>query len=233
MKRKSIWWLVAISCLVLAKVILGKYLVYSYLKHFVSIEQIKVHSAWLRALAQNHYAASVVTFVLGYAALISLGIPGVVVFSLLGGFLFGSLLGTFYATLAATLGSSAVFLIIRYLLREPVQRRYARQFARFNHYMERYGSSFLLIIHFLAVIPFLIINVLAALTPVRLSTFVWTTIVGFVPLCWIYAAAGSKLSKLSSFDDIFSWPVVVMLMVLIAMAIVPIWIKHRYAHGER
>lgn len=233
MKKKNLWWLVVISAVVLAKVLLGKYLVYSYFKHFITIEQIKENSAWLLATTASHYFLAVVSFILGYAVMIGIGIPGVVIFSLLGGFLFGTWLGMLYSTIAATLGSAVVFLIIRYLMNTYVQRRYAAHLATFNRYMERYGSSFLLIVHYMAVIPFFIINILAALTRVRLWTFAWTTVAGFIPLCWIYASAGCRLATLDSFDDLFSWQIFVMLAVLILMALIPVWVKHHQDHADQ
>lgn len=224
--KKRWWWLGVLLVVVLAKFLVGKLLVYSWLSKYVTLDQIKAHSMAFKAFVDVHYALAVLIYAGIYALVIAIGIPGVAPLSLLGGFLFGVLLGTFYGALGATIGSLVAFCIVRYVLRGFVRRRYGRQLSRFNVQMEKYGANYLLMVHYASVIPFFFINSLAALSGVSFWTFIWTTVLGFIPLAMIYSYAGRELGTIESIKDILSPPLMAVFGLLILLAFLPIVIKH-------
>lgn len=224
--KKRWWWLGVLLLAVLAKFLVGKLLVYSWLSKYVTLEQIKAHSLAFKAFVDSHYIASVFIYAGTYALTIAVGIPGVAPLSLLGGFLFGILLGTFYGALGATIGSVIAFCIVRYILRDWVCRRYGHQFARFNAQMRKYGANYLLMVHYASIIPFFFINSLAALADIKFWTFIWTTILGFIPLAMIYSYAGRELASVESIKDILSPSLMAVFGLLIFLAFLPIVIKH-------
>ena len=224
--KKRWWWLGVLLLIVLAKFLIGKLLVYSWLSKYITLDQIKVHSIAFKGFVDTHYVASVFIYAGIYALTIAVGIPGVAPLSLLGGFLFGVLLGTIYGALGATIGSLVAFCIVRYVLRNWVQQRYGHQFSRFNAQMRKYGANYLLMVHYASVIPFFFINSLAALSDVHFWTFIWTTVVGFIPLALIYSYAGRELSTVESIKDILSPSLMAIFGLLILLAFLPILIKH-------
>jgi len=216
-KRQLIIILVIIGILVLLRYVgIGKYFSLAYLKEY---------SEHFKNFIDKYYWSSTLVFLSGYALLIALGFPSVGPLTLLGGFLFGFLPGALYSVIAGTLGSIVTFLVIRYIFGTGLQKKYQDKLEKFNTQIHEHGISYLLMLHFLTVIPYFVINSLAALTNVPFWTFLWTTIVGSIPMALIYSFAGLKLSEVERMKDIFSPGLIAVMIVLILLALMPILIK--------
>ena len=226
MNKKSKIWLLVLLGMVIAKFTIGKLIMYSWVSRFITLEQIQAHSLAFKHYVGGHYFMAVLMYIGIYTCTIAIGIPAVAPLSLLGGYLFGVLLGTAYGAFGATVGSLIAFVIVRYVLRDWVKRRYGDRFEGFNKQMSKYGANYLLMVHYASVIPFFFINSLAAMADVSWWTFVWTTIVGFVPLATIYSFAGRELATIESVHDILSPPLIAVFILLIFLAFLPIVIKH-------
>ncbi len=225
-KKKGFLWLLAVVGLVLLKFLLGKIIVATCLYRWFTLEQLKMYSMLFKDYVQTNHLTAVLLYVAIYTATIAVGVPSVPLLSLLGGFAFGFLPGVIYGTVGATAGSVIAFAIVRYFLRDWIRRRYAERYKHFNDHLEKYGASYLLSVHFSSVIPFFFINTLAALTNISWWTFVWTTVVGFIPLGSVYTFAGRQLSSVTSVHDILSWPIITALVILIIAAILPVVIRY-------
>ncbi len=230
MKKSGKAGLLVLLVAVVAKFVLGKLFVYSWLSHFVTLEQIKTHSITFKYFVDQHYLPAVLVYMGAYALTVAFGVPSVAPFSLLGGFLFGVFWGTAYGACAATAGSLLAFFVIRYVLRSWVQRRYRIQLERFNEHMRSYGANYLLIVHYASIIPFFFINSLAAVADVDWWTFTWTTVAGFIPLASVYAFAGRELATIKSMSDIMSPPIIAILVILVCLALLPVIIKYYRDH---
>ena len=192
---------------------------------YMSLGTIKEHAAWLQTMVQQHYGTAVFGFIMLYLICVAIGLPAAAVLTIVSGFLFGTLWGAVYSNIGATAGAIISFLMVRYIIGALVQERYARQLAWFNHEMKLHGTSYLLVVHFIAVIPFVVINFLAGLTNVTMWTFIWTTSVGIFPGALVYAFAGQQLHNIHSPRDIFSLPVICAFALLALLAMAPVIIK--------
>lgn len=114
---------------------------------------------------------------------------------------------------------------MRYVIGSYVQERYAVSLTNFNQMIEKKGWLFLLAIRCMPVIPFFMVNMFAALTQIRLSTFIWTTSVGILPTSIIFAYAGKQLNGVSALRDLFSVPVLGSLGMLIVLVVIPLAIN--------
>jgi hypothetical protein len=83
------------------------------LRDHLSFDALAQHRETLLALRDAHYLASVVIFILAYAAMVALSLPGATVATLTGGFLFGLFPGVLFNVVAATTGAIGVFLAAR------------------------------------------------------------------------------------------------------------------------
>lgn len=199
---------------------------YSWVSRFISLEQLQAHSLAFKHYVGGHYLMAVLMYIGIYALTIAIGIPGVAPLSVLGGYLFGVFLGTAYGALGATVGSLIAFVVVRYVLRDWIKRKYGNKLEPFNKQMRKYGANYLLMVHYASIIPFFFINSLAAMADVGWWTFIWTTVVGFIPLAMIYSFAGRELATIKSLHDILSPPIIAVFFILIALAFLPIIIKH-------
>lgn len=190
-----------------------------------TFEQFKLHRDALVQLVQDQYLWAVLVYISSFALGVAFFLPVAMLLTLVGGFLFGTLPGILYANIGGTLGSIAAFLIVRHVLGDTLQQRYAHRLAGFNQAMHEQGSLYLLFIHFIFVIPFFMINTLAGLTRVSLWTFIWTTSLGILPGQIVYTFTGSQLNEIHSLQDIFSGGVLMALCLLACLGMVPLFIK--------
>jgi uncharacterized membrane protein YdjX (TVP38/TMEM64 family) len=146
--------------------------------------------------------------------------------TILGGYLFGIVHGVLYAVFGASAGATIYFLLVRYVFAHTLRESFALQLSIFHEKMNRYGASYLISLQLLTIIPYFVINTLAALADVPLVTFIWTTVLGGLPLHVIYAVAGRELGSLTSIRDILKPSIIVLLLVMACMALLPMIIRY-------
>ncbi len=136
-------------------------------------------------------AAGVAAFVLAYAVGTVLLVPGSLL-TLAAGALFGLARGTLVALVAATLGSTAAFVAGRFVVRELVARRLARdpRLAAIAAAVSRDGLRITLLLRLSPLVPFNVLNYALALTTVRLRDFLLGS-VGMLPGTALYVYAGT------------------------------------------
>ncbi|MBT4856116.1 TVP38/TMEM64 family protein [bacterium] len=191
------------------------------LGRFFSLEVLKLHREWLLEYVHAHYIVSVLTFIASYIVFAGTALPGSPILSLAGGFLFGTILGTLYIVIGASIGAAIAFLIVRYIFGSILQKRYKERLKRLNNNIDRNGVSYVLILRFIAIVPFFLVNILAGLTTISLRTFVWTTAVGITPGAFVFAYAGKQLGSINKVSDVFSWTVILAFVLLAVLALIP------------
>lgn len=172
-----------------------------------------------QARAGRDPAVGLVAFFLVYALATALPLPVLTVMSLLAGALFGRTLGTAVAALGYTAGVTTAFLAARWLLRDRVRRYSGEWLGRFERGVERDGAFYLLTLRLMPSVPFFLVNVLMALTPMRTRTYALTSWVGVLPITFLYAGVGTELASLDSPAGVLSLPVIGSLA---ALAVAPL-----------
>lgn len=186
--------------------------------NYFTIANMQAKSADLTAFVQAHYVVSILAYIVIYTGLIACALPILAPMTFLGGYLFGAFQGTLFGLLSATSGSMIYFLIMRYVFANTVRERFASRFEPFKEKMNKYGATYLVILQVLAVVPFFVINSLAIMGDLSFFTVLWTTIVGGLPVHFVFASAGKELTTMKSFGDILN-PTVLVLLVLIALLV--------------
>ena len=206
---------------------------YSPIGHVLTFENLKKHREELLALVHGHYLRSATAFIAGYIVFTGLSLPGAVIMTLAGGFLFGALPATLFIDIGATIGATFSFLAARYLLGNRLQEKYRNQLSTFNKEMGKNGSRYLLTLRLIPVFPFFLINFLAGLTSVPVKTFVWTTALGIIPATVIFAYAGRQIGTINAVSEILSARVIITLAVLAALALFPAVLNRIKAYKNR
>jgi uncharacterized membrane protein YdjX (TVP38/TMEM64 family) len=176
--------------------------------------------AVLREYVEAHYWVSVAVFIAAYMTT-AFFVPGAIVLTLAGGFLFGVLPAALYINAGATLGSVLALLISRYVAGNWIQEHYMEQLKPLNNALERHGVSYLLALRIVPVLPFFAVNYLAGITRIPLKTFVWTTSLGMIPGSLIYAYTGLQLGSISRPEEIFSPRILAALALLGLFTLLP------------
>lgn len=193
---------------------------------YLNLEMLKANREYLLIIVHNHYWLSVFIYLILYISIVILSLPLAAPLTMISGFLFGTIAGVLYTNIGATIGASLTFLIFRYFLGDFIQETYADALEAFNKNLELYGIYYLLIVRFIAFIPFFIVNILASLTKIRLKEFIWTTSLGIIPGSIVYVYAGKHIGKINSLSDVFSFDLVVAFLALILLGIFPMLIKN-------
>jgi uncharacterized membrane protein YdjX (TVP38/TMEM64 family) len=198
---------------------------YSSLGTIFTFENLKQHRDSLLVMVQMHYWLSVLSFIGVYVLATALSLPGAVILTLAGGFLFGTVASVLYVNIGATTGAVCAFLAARYLVGNRLQENYQEQLRKFNAELERNGPHYLLTLRFIPLFPFFMINFLAGLTKIPLRTFIWTTSIGIIPGTAVFAFAGRQLGMINSPSDILSNQMLLVFAVLAAFTLFPVILK--------
>jgi uncharacterized membrane protein YdjX (TVP38/TMEM64 family) len=87
---------------------------------------------------------------------------------------------------------------------------------RFERLAERGGVTLLLSMRLIPIVPFSLFSYAAGAAKVPLSRFVWTTVLGYIPLTVVFVYLGSQLEELSATDP-FLWIGAAVLIALILL----------------
>ena len=194
---------------------------YFDLGRFLSLEALKDNRDYLLSFTETHAAAAAALFVLVYVAVTGLSLPGAVILTLAGGFLFGALWGTLFVNLGATTGATLAFLASRYLLRDWVERKFGKWMGPVQQGFTKNAFSYLLTLRLIPLFPFFVVNLVSGLTRMNIGTYVAATALGIIPGSFVYAYAGRQLSTINSLKDIASPGVIGAFVLLGLLALVP------------
>ena len=134
-------------------------------------------------------------FFLAYVAVTGLSLPGAAAMTLVAGAIFGLLWGTVIVSFASTIGATLAFLASRFLLRDWVQARFGEKLKPVNEGVARDGAFYLFALRLVPAFPFVAINLLMGLTPIRTATYFWVSQAGMLAGTIVYVYAGSQLGE--------------------------------------
>jgi uncharacterized membrane protein YdjX (TVP38/TMEM64 family) len=216
--RPSVWKKAALLTLLLSAVAA---FFYWDLDRYLTLDALKAHRDELLAFTEAHYATAVVMYIAIYCLLVAVSLPGAVILTLAGGFLFGPMMATIYVNVGATTGSTLAFLAARYLFRDWVEARFGHRLGPLQQGLSKNGFSYLLTLRLIPIFPFFLINLLSGLTRIRLSTYVLATALGIIPGAFVYAYAGRQLGTINSLSEIASPRVLLAFVLLGLLAVLP------------
>lgn len=142
--------------------------------------------------------------------------------TLAGAGIFGFWPSLIVISFASTIGATLSFLGSRYLFRDWVQNKFGEKLQKINEGIEKEGAFYLFSLRLMPIFPFFMINLLMGLTPIKISTYFFTSQLGMLAGTIIYVNAGVQLSQIESTKDIVSQDIIISLMLL---GLFPIAIK--------
>lgn len=165
----------------------------SGLGDLLSLDALAQHRQALSGFVARNLALSAIGFVVVYAAVVALSVPGAVVLTLAGGFLFGALAGTLLTVLGATIGATLVFLLARRLFGADALARLGAPAERLAQGIRRNAASYLLVLRLVPLFPFFLVNLVPAFAGVGLPVYMLTTFFGIMPATAVFSLAGAGL----------------------------------------
>lgn len=210
---------------------------YFQLNRYLSFNSLQEHRTTLLAWTKTHYLLAVLTFMGIYIVAVAISVPGAVFLTLASGFLFGIVLGTIYVVISATIGATFVFFAVRSALNEWLSKKTAGWIVTMRQGFRKNAFSYLLILRFIPLFPFWVVNIVPGLLNVKAKTFILATFIGIIPGSLIYVLVGNGLGLVfdkgekPNLSIIFSPEILLPLIGLALLSLLPI-IYHRFYRNE-
>lgn len=165
----------------------------------LSLEALQANEGALRAFVAERRLLALAIFIAVYAVMTAVSLPGGLVLTLAGGFLFGTWLGGAATVIGATIGAVAVFYAVRTSFGESLRRRAESSGGRLKGFIEGVAAGafgYILTLRLIPAVPFWFVNVAAGLAHAPIGAYTLATLVGIVPATFIYSAIGAGIGEL-------------------------------------
>lgn len=168
---------------------------FSGVTQYLTLETLRANRAELTAFVASHLLVSAALYTLIYIAAVAFSLPGAVLLTLTGGFLFGTVAGSTLTVLGASIGATLVFLLAKAILGEQALERLGPQGATLTQNIKKNAWSYLLVLRLVPLFPFFLVNLAPAFAGVGLKTFVLTTFIGIIPGTVVFSLAGAGIGE--------------------------------------
>ena len=148
---------------------------------FLSLTALKENRDSLLAFTDTNFVSAVGIFIAVYVIVAGLSLPGAVILTLAGGFLFGATMATLFINIGATTGATLAFLTARHLLRDTVEQKFGKWLGQFQEGFAKNAFSYLLTLRLIPLFPFFVVNLVSGLTRVNVGTYIAATALGIIP----------------------------------------------------
>ena len=197
MKRNQIILLAVVAALV------ALFFVFD-LQRYANLEFFQTQRAVVVGYYESNPLLTIAVFMAIYVAMAALSLPGAAIMTLAAGAIFGLPVGLVLVSFASSIGASLACLLARYLFRDAVQKRFGKFLQPINEGIEKDGAFYLFALRLVPAFPFFVVNLVMALTPIRLWTFYWVSQVGMLAGTAVYVNAGKEIGQLESLAGILS-----------------------------
>ncbi|GAA5315093.1 MAG: bifunctional TVP38/TMEM64 family protein/FAD-dependent oxidoreductase [Candidatus Pelagadaptatus aseana] len=153
---------------------------------------------WFREQIDEQPVVAGLLYFFIYVIVTAFSLPIAALMTLLGGALFGLGWGLLIISFASTIGATLAFLLARTLLRDWVQERFSRELKTINDGVAKQGAYYLFTLRLIPAVPFFVINLAFALTPMKTWTFYWVSQLGMLAGTAVYVNAGAELGAIES-----------------------------------
>ena len=167
-------------------------------------EFIRSQQSILDVYVLTHPALARLIFITSYILFCISFLPGVFVFTLLAGNMFGLVEGIAIVAIASTSGATLSFLVARYFVSEKATMYLSRNLL-YKQLRSQLGKPFiLLVLRLLPIIPFNFLNLAMALTDISTCKFFVYSLLGMLPMICLTVNLGTHISQVSSTSDLVS-----------------------------
>ncbi len=204
------------------------------LSDFLSFDVLRDNRETLIAFRDDHLAFTALVFLFGYVVIVSFSLPGALVATLTGGFLFGTLGGSFLSVTAATIGATLIFLAARHGFGEQLKARMdasAGTVGKISKGIDENQWSMLFFMRLVPVVPFFVANLVPAFLAVPVHRYTISTFLGIIPGSLVYSSVGAGLGEVfarnatPNLGVIFEPHILLPILGLSLLSVLPVIIK--------
>jgi len=199
---------------------------------YISLDSLRDNQEVLKAFVADNYIMAIFGFIMLYAILVAISVPGASFLSIFAGFLFGVAIGTPAVVFGATLGATSLFLIVRSAFGAGLAAKAGPFMQKFEQGLKENELSYLFILRLVPLFPFFIVNIVPPLFDVKLRNYVISTVLGIIPGSLVYVSVGNGIGDaLAAGQDVplsglmFRPAVILPIIGLILLSLIPVVYK--------
>ena len=173
--------------------------VYYLLRDYISIEILREHRETLVTYRDSNYFLAAITFIAAYTIFVAFSIPGGLILSITGGFLFSTFPGVFFNILGATFGATTIFLAARWGFGSRLAASLESSqglVKKIKDGIDKNQWSMLFLIRLIPGVPFFLANLVPSFLDVPLRRFVISTFLGILPASLVFTSIGSGIGEI-------------------------------------
>lgn len=163
------------------------------LDRYVTLDTLRDNRQALTGWVAENWMLAALIYVLAYIAMVAFSLPGGLVATLTGGFLFGTLFGGLLTIAGATIGATAIFLAAKTALGDALRAKAGPGLRRIEQGFGENAFSYMLVLRLVPLFPFFLVNLAPAFLGVPLRTYVIATFFGIMPATFVFASLGNGL----------------------------------------
>jgi uncharacterized membrane protein YdjX (TVP38/TMEM64 family) len=161
-----------------------------------NFQALKTYRHVLLGYVADYGLLALAAYVFIYMLVVSCSLPGGLVLTVCGGFLFGTMAGGFCAVIGATIGATIIFLAARTALGEALRQRAGPAMRKMEAGFRENALSYLLILRLIPLFPFFLVNLVPAFLGVTLRVYLIATFFGILPATFVFASLGNGLGAI-------------------------------------
>ena len=164
---------------------------------YFSFEELRQQRVRLETFVHAHRLTAIAAYVALYILVVALSLPGALIMTMTGGFLFGVPQGSLAAIVGSSTGAVIMFLMARSSLGDFLHHRprIGAFIRRLEEHAQHDAFAYLLTLRLIPAMPFWLVNIAAGCVKIPLSTYWSATVIGIAPSTVIYAGVGAGLGK--------------------------------------
>ncbi|MBL4646734.1 MAG: TVP38/TMEM64 family protein [Rhizobiales bacterium] len=162
----------------------------------LSINALVENREMLGDFVEDNFALTLLAFSALYILAVTLSLPGAVILTLTGGFLFGWFVGGIVIVLSATIGATLLFIAAQSAFGATLRKKAGPLVGKFAEGFEKDAFNYLLFIRLVPLFPFWLCNLAPAILGVKLRTYIITTFLGIIPGTFAFALTGNGLNSI-------------------------------------
>ena len=198
------------------------------LDRYLSFSVLRENHALLVTWTQKHYELASLIYAICYIFVVVISLPGAVLLTLAGGFLFGIIWGSLLVVISATVGATLLFYAVRMALGDALAKRASGWTKRMRAGFQKNEFAYLLMLRLIPLFPFWVVNIVPGILDVSAKTFIVATFIGIIPGSVVYVMVGNGLSQVFALNQtpnlgiIFDVKILFPLLALAALCLIPV-----------
>lgn len=160
---------------------------------YINLDSLRDNQDMLKAFVAENLLVSLLGFLVLYAVLVAISVPGASFLSIFGGFLFGILPGTIAVVIGATIGATTLFMAARSAFGTGLAAKAGPFMQKFEKGLKENELSYLFILRLVPLFPFFIVNIVPALFDVKIRNYIFSTLFGIIPGALVYVSVGNGI----------------------------------------